>query len=358
MTPYWLLFALPALLALTQPGPSQRYRRQWPAEWWAAYLVLVAMIGLRHEVGGDWIAYLGHLEHAQTVSIWEALDDKDPAYSLLNWVVANQGGSVHWVNTVCAALFSWGLIAFCRTQPRAWLALVVSVPYLVVVVAMGYTRQGTAIGLVMLGLVSLTRNRLLPFVVWVALAATFHKSAVIVLPLAMLAGTERRGWNVLWIGAATVALFVLMVQESVESLAVNYLGREYESQGAGIRVAMNAVPAVIFLLIPSRFNLLPAQRAFWTWMSIGALVFIGLLAVSPSSTAVDRVALYWIPLQLFVLARLPEALGPRHSKNTGWAAAVMCYSALVLFVWLVFGAFSYTWLPYRFYPIEQFFDLI
>lgn len=357
MTPYWLLFALPALLALTQPGPSQRYRRQWPAEWIAAFLVLAAVIGLRHEVGADWEAYLHHLDLAQDMPLSEALSGKDPAYGLLNWMAVRLGGSVHWVNTACAALFAWGLVSFCRIQPRAWLALVAAVPYLVVVVAMGYTRQGTAIGLVMLGLVALNRGQLLRFVVWVALAATFHKSAVIMIPLAAVAGSQRRVWNLVWIAAATVALFVLMVQESLEALAINYIVREYESQGAGVRIAMNAVPATLFLLLRPRFRLLPAQQTFWSWMSIGALLFIALLAVSPSSTAVDRVALYWIPLQLFVLARLPDALGPRAARNEGWAIAVVGYSALVLFVWLVFGNYSWSWLPYRFYPFELFWQL-
>lgn len=353
MTAYWLLFALPALLALAQPAPTPTYGRHWPAAWWAVFFVLVAVIGLRHEVGGDWEAYLGHLETARSETFWEAAAGKDPAYSLLNWLVSRFDGRVHAVNSVCALIFAVGLVHFCRIQPRAWLALVVAIPYLVIVVAMGYTRQGTAIGLVMLALVALTRGQTLRFVVWIALASTFHKSAVILVPLALLAGSERRLLTVVWVLLAAVALFFLMLQESIDNLAVNYIGREYESQGAGVRVAMNALPAVIFLTFRRRFNLLPRLQTFWTWMAAGAIFFILLLAVSPSSTAVDRVALYWIPLQIFVLARLPEAIGrPAAKENNGWAGVIILYSALVLFVWLVFGAFSYTWLPYRFYPVE------
>jgi hypothetical protein len=59
-------------------------------------------------------------------------------------------------------------VSFCRTQPRPWLALTLAFPYLVVVVAMGYTRQGVAIGLEMLALLALERDRLLPFLGWIA----------------------------------------------------------------------------------------------------------------------------------------------------------------------------------------------
>jgi hypothetical protein len=72
--------------------------------------------------------------------------------------------------------------------------------------------------------------------------------------------------------------------------------------------------------------------------------------VSPSSTAVDRVALYWIPLQLFVLSRLPDAMSQRPGLNSIWVQLVVAYSAAVLFVWLFFASHAFAWLPYQFYP--------
>lgn len=352
MLPYWLLFLLPAWMAVEQLRPLPRYQALWPARWWGVFFVLVLVIGLRHQVGADWEAYLLHMQMGYDNTLIGALAEKDPAYGLVNWTVARLGGNIYVVNTVCALIFSWGLIRFCRMQPRPWLALVVAVPYLVIVVAMGYTRQGTAIGLTMAGLVSLARGSTLRFVLWMALAASFHKSAVILIPLAAMVSTRNRLWTLLWVGLAGAALFVLMVQESLDALTVNYIERQYESQGAGVRVAMNALPGLIFLLLRRRFALLPAQDAFWAWMSWGALLFIVLLAVSPSSTAVDRLALYWIPLQVLVWSRLPNALGRPDGTNTGWVWVMVGYSALVQFIWLVFGSFSYTWLPYRAWPFE------
>ena len=67
------------------------------------------------------------------------------------------------------------MVVFCLTQPRPWLALLIAVPYLVTVVAMGYTRQGVAIGIAMMGISALMGGGVFRFVLWVALAATFHK---------------------------------------------------------------------------------------------------------------------------------------------------------------------------------------
>ena len=350
MLPYWFLFFLAAWRASTNLRSKPVLTSKWPLKWQLMFLILVLMIGLRHQVGGDWTTYAEHIRQASYDSLIKVVAQGDPAYSLLNWLAAWMSLGPYFVNTICAILFSWGLVVFCRIQPQPWLALVVAVPYLVTVVAMGYTRQGTAIGLVMLSLAALSERKILRFLAFVALAAAFHKSAVILMPLAVLAGTKRKLWMAFWIGLSTALFYGLLLQDSVETLTVNYLGAQYDSSGAAIRVVMNAVPAILFLRYRQRFVMPQAERTFWTWMSLGAVVFVGLLLVSPSSTAVDRVALYWIPLQLFVLSRLPDALGQHSGKNAFWVRAVVAYSAAVLFVWLAFATYAFAWLPYQFYP--------
>ena len=183
MWPYWFLFLLPAFLALNSLRPVSL-----PAEttttlswnrrsdlWRVMYLLLVLIIGLRHQVGGDWPRYLDHVNALKNASIGDALQQKEPAVGLLNLLAANSGMGVYFSNTVCAVIFAWGLTAFCQAQPRPWLALVVAIPYLVTVVAMGYTSQGVAIGLAMRALVALNRGSVVRFVFLVGLAATFHK---------------------------------------------------------------------------------------------------------------------------------------------------------------------------------------
>jgi len=296
-------------------------------------------------VGGDWFAYISNMEISDLFT-----ESGDPANKLLFWLGINVGGGIYLVNLICAAFFSWGLLGFCREQPRPWLALTVAVPYLITVVAMGYTRQGVAIGLVMMGLVALGKGRTFQFMLWIALATTFHKSAVILIPLVALANTKRRVFTLLWVGVTGIALFALLLRESLDLLISGYIGDEYNSSGAAIRIAMNAVPAVLFLIFRKRFQLTPELRSFWTWMALSGLLLVLALKISPSSTAVDRVALYWIPLQLFVLSHIPDILGRHNRKNALWVSAIVSYSAAILFVWLFFGENSKSWLPYQFYP--------
>jgi uncharacterized protein (DUF983 family) len=313
-------------------------------------LLLVLLIGLRYQVGGDWGSYEAHYLNLLGVPLQEVLEKSDPGYYLLVWLVGKVNGGVYLVNLVCAGLFSLGLVVFCRQQPRPWLALAVAVPYLVIVLGMGYTRQGVALGLAMLGMVGLARQSNLRFVFFLALAATFHKSAVLLVPLAMLATPSNRLWTAFWVGTSGALLYWVLLADSVQGLMINYVEAQYQSEGATVRIAMNAVPAALLLVLRKRLAGSQAERNLWTLMALAALTTVGALLVSPSSTAVDRMALYLIPLQLYVFSRLPDLLA-QGSERRYWVLAVVGYSAVVLFVWLNFAAHSKYWLPYQFYPL-------
>lgn len=315
-------------------------------------LLLTALIGLRYEVGGDWSGYLGYLDRSSWLTFGEVFLQGDPGYILLNWLAVQTVGEIWGVNLLCGLLFSIGLVSFVKVQPRPWLALLVAVPYLVIVVAMGYSRQAVAIGLALMGLVSLTRDRSVArFVMWVALAATFHKTALLLVPIAALSADRGRIWTAMWVAGATLLLYYLFLEDSVGSLMAGYIGAEYQSQGAAIRVAMNALPAVTFLLLRQRFELSRVEMRLWTSMALFALGFVIILLISPSSTAVDRMALYFIPLQLFVLSRLPDAFSSSRRGLTLAVVSVVVYSAAVQFIWLNFASYADAWLPYQFYPL-------
>ncbi|MBS9719637.1 EpsG family protein [Tianweitania sp. BSSL-BM11] len=351
MLPYWLLLLVPAWAAFQEAALGKNRFQHYPGLGPFVFLLSV-FIGLRYNVGGDWTNYLGYYYRSAEYSLYEAVSSSDPGYILFNWMAAHWGVGIWFVNLACAALFSIGLVAFARAQPRPWLALLVAVPYLVIVVAMGYTRQGVAIGLAMLALRAFTRDKsVVKFVFWIALAATFHKSAVMLVPLAALSSDRGRVWTAAWIAGATALLYYLFLEDSVDRLMYGYITREYQSQGAAIRVAMNALPASIFLVFRRRFQLSPEERRVWTNMALLALAFVVFLFVSPSSTAVDRLALYVIPIQLFVFSRLPEAF-PVRGKVSLVVVLVIVYSAAVQFVWLNFAANAKSWVPYSFYPFS------
>jgi hypothetical protein len=318
--------------------------------WPGIFMGLALMIGFRHEVGADWEAYLLNVEEMQGESFGAILTTKDLAYGLFNWIGANVWGDIYLVNLGCACLFSGGLAVFCRDQPRPWLALFLAIPYLVVVVAMGYSRQGVAIGLAMFAMSNLASGGVSRFLFWVTLAALFHKSAVVLMPFAFFSAYRNRVFVICGIFFSAAILFFVLLQDQLDYYASNYLETQRDSSGAGIRIAMNVMPAAFFLIFKRRFELDSRIRNFWVWMAWSAILFVPLLMVSPSSTAVDRIALYWIPLQLLIYSRIPDAFGIPGRRNSNLVTLIAVYNFMLMIGWLSFSSYADFWLPYRFYP--------
>lgn len=346
MAIYWLMFLIPVCATLI-PG------RLRPSHAWVPWTLLsvffTVVMGLRHEVGGDWFNYLGHFDSVAYYSLPDILKHADPGYFLVNWLVSRAGGGVHYVNLICAAVTVVGTVVFSRAQPNPWLALLVAVPYMLLVVGMGYTRQAVALGFGLLGLAALSERRTRAFVLWVAIGATFHKSAVLLLPVAALAASRNRWLTTSIVAATSLLLYYLLLADSAEALWKNYVEADYESDGGLVRVMMNVIPAILLVLF--RRKLVPdlAERKLWLWMA--GFSFLCLPLVMISSTAVDRVALYLIPIQLFVFSRIPR-LATSVQVRTPLVLAVIGYYAATLFVWLNYAVHASAWLPYRFMPLS------
>lgn len=349
MTPYWLLFGL-VLFGVIAPRRLVRSQRQFV--WVLTGIGIALMIGFRHEVGGDWFNYARQFDWVAQMSFHDAiLTTKDPAYYPLGWLIARVGGNIYILNFACALLLAAGTLTLSNRQPLPWLALLSAVPYLLIVVGMGYTRQAAALGCAMLGLVALGDGKLRLFIAWVLVGAAFHKSAVLLIPIASLAATRNRVWTFVWVSATAVLGYWLFVHGSSDVLWQNYVESDYASasQGAVIRVMMNVTPAVLMLKFRRWISDDEQERKLWTLMAIAALACVPLLPIS--ATAVDRMALYFMPLQLFVFGRITRLSSTMH-RRTLLVLGVIFYYAAVQFVWLNFAGHADLWLPYRFWLLQ------
>ncbi|RZU99095.1 EpsG family protein [Spiribacter vilamensis] len=355
MWPYWLMFLLPSAVALgggwlsPQSRLSRRIYRPTYA-WLVVIAALTLFIGYRYQVGGDWGSYIAHFQSQSWLDLWDVLSGSDPGYYLINWWFVRNGGDIYAINLVCGLIGAVGVAVFSRTQPRPWLAMAVAIPYLVNVVMMGYTRQGAALGIGMIGIAALLRDRPRQFIIWALLAATFHKSAVVLLPLAVLGRSRNRLVTGAGVAGVAVVAYWVFVQDQFDQLYTNYIEAEYQSAGALVRLAMNAVPAAILLIWHRRFTLIDNEQRIWRWVALLAIALLLAFPIVPSTTALDRLGLFVIPLQLVVFSHLPDVFGQSGRSNQFWVLLVLAYYALVQFVWLNYAAHAFAWLPYQFYP--------
>ncbi|MFK5892030.1 MAG: EpsG family protein [Pseudomonadota bacterium] len=339
MTGYYLVYVLLMFFVFSYKESSKNI-----GAWIFIGVLFTLFIGLREHVGGDWNNYLGHFNTMYYYSLSEILGRSDPGYYSINWLLQDWGFEIYAVNLICGAIFTMGLIILCRQQPNPWLAFIVAIPYLIVVVAMGYARQAVAIGFVFWAIAALRDNQFMRFLLLVALAATFHKSAVLMIGLGLfLQGNGKliRFFAVAAIGFGIWSAFLAQYQDT---LWQNYVAVKMQSQGAFIRVAMNFVPASLFIIFRKQWKRTYQDYTFWLMIALGSVASIFVVGLAP--TAIDRVSLYFTPIQIVVFARLPQLLKDRIPIKTSTWAIVLFY-LLVLFVWLNYATHARFWLPYR-----------
>lgn len=335
MIAYWTMY----LLALL---PERRQLTNSGLFWGFVFVLLTLLIGYRFEVGCDWWAYKMWYMRAQ-YSLESSLSMGDPGYTVMNWFAGALGGDYHLANLFSAGIFTFGLLYFVRRQPAPILALAVAIPYTIIVVGMGYTRQGIALAFLMIALTRLGKGRNISFFLIVLVGALFHKTVAVLLPLGLISVAQDRGLMKWFVFGFAAWMGSFLVLDSAEQLWQNYVEADMQSQGALIRVAMNGVAAGAFLIFRKRWKRAFDDEYLYFWFAMAALACIPMLSIT--STAVDRMALYILPLQIAVFSRIPLLVGK--GNRTLMSVGVVAGYALVLGVWLNYAAHSRCWIPYQ-----------
>ena len=145
------------------------------------FIFLVLFIGLRHEVGVDWFQYMTHVYTDPT----EYLREK-PGYFLITSFSQINNLGLYGINFFSAAIFSFGLIYFCRNLRNPNFALISAYPYFIVVVAMGFVTQSCALGFELIGLTLYQKKNVTGFILMIALASTFHNTSLVLLSIPLI----------------------------------------------------------------------------------------------------------------------------------------------------------------------------
>jgi hypothetical protein len=351
MFPYWVLFAAGALFAL----PPQSRSSAWVKPVAVALAVALSIfIGLRYEVGVDWLTYRLIFVEANSFPLADAFLYGDPAYSVLNWLVGEFGGDIWHVNLVCAIIFSYGLLRLCLSLPQPGLAFLAAIPTLIVVTSMGYTRQATALGCVMVAATQFRGTINMKWPPWLLLGVLFHKSVILVLPIFALSGSRNRTLNLALIGGMGLFLLLNVLLRGLEQTLALYAEAELQSSGTLPRISIGAVLASVFFILPNRREQLGELYIFWRNMALASLFLVPAYYVIPSTTIVDRVGVLLLPLQLVTWSLIPAAIRRAPLAIGVVKLAAIVFNGAVLGVWLLYAQYSLYWMPYRNVILELF----
>ncbi|HMI40544.1 MAG TPA: EpsG family protein [Sphingomicrobium sp.] len=349
MLAYWLMlviFATGAIVVRDRPGAQSQSR---PVLFLAAVL-LTAFIGLRYQVGPDWSTYVDLYKYASRLDLAEVISHDDPGFYALMWLGRWLHLEVWALNLSCAAIFTSGLLAFARRQPNPWLTIAAAFPYLVMVVAMSGVRQATAIGFIFLGLAAFLDKKLYRFMFWVMCASLFHASALLMAVVVGLSYTRNRLQSIVLLCIATYPAYYIL-SASFEVYIHRYADESLQSEGTIYRVMMNFVPAVYLLFNLNKFTVERHEQVLWRNLAFVAIVCVPLMLFVPSSTALDRISLYVIPLQIYALSRIPTIISSNSREYLLSMTGLLIFLGMVMFVYLQFSVHGKYYIPYRLYPL-------
>jgi hypothetical protein len=338
--PYYLILltaAVPALVRQSQkPGLG----------WILFYILLVAFVGLRYQVGPDWEGYLMLADNAAAGSLTAAISQGDPLYFLILWTSMWAGFEIYGANIITSAIFLYGLFRYCRIMPNSWLALYSAIPFLVIVVGMSANRQAAAIGVTLLLLGTWKESSLGKRLILLLLAATLHASAGMFLVFFIVDSRLSIPKKIL----ATVAIvgafsYVLAVGDPLVRYSESYIGAADENFAAGAvqQILLNALPAALLLIRWRKFRDRTPQPSFVLAMSLAALVLLP--AAFLYSVAASRISFYLFPVSIAVLSTIPE-ISKQPRTRTFLRYVVIVYGIVTLTTWMELANHAYKYKPY------------
>ena len=222
---------------------------------------------------------------------------------------------------------------------------------------MGYTRQSIAIGFCYIAISYLLKpiniKILFLYFFLISIAFLFHKSAVIffVIPFLYIK-INFYNFFILALSCFIFSIFLLYIFFNDYLLyRLNYfLENNYSSFGAYIRVSILFLVSFFNFVVIRNFSFGNQIRKLNDISLFFIFVISSLIFISPSSVIVDRFLLYFyyiIPITIMLLID--------NSKNYVNKKIIMYCVTLIgllfILLWFNFASNSFSWIPYRFYPI-------
>ncbi|WP_109317296.1 EpsG family protein [Pseudovibrio ascidiaceicola] len=309
-------------------------------------IALSAFIGFRFEVGKDWIQYNYIFKLITELPFIDAMDLTDAGYSFLNWLSHQLGFGISAVFFFCAVVLVVGLMMFAAMTPYPWLAMAVAMPHIVTIMAMDHIRQTTALGFILIGLAFLKRDRVWVFLGCIVLGALFHRTAIICLIFGLLLVQKNRLLLYPAVLGISALLMEFLLADQIGVYILRYVETSAGSRGALIRLLLNALPAVGFLIYGKYANLPPRIDKVMKAMAWAAVFSLILLPLLPSPVIIDRIGKYFLPVQILFFPLIVSLL--RGYAFRFIATSLICaYLFLTQFYWLYTSELADFWVPYK-----------
>lgn len=310
------------------------------------YTILLIFVGLRYQTGGDWYSYEIKIIQLSTLEFYELLAQNEPGFSTLAYLMSWINEKHIVINVICATIFLTGIIKLGVEIGYPSMVMLLSFPFLIIVVGMGYVRQSVALGFLMIGIVNLSNGRNFSYFIYCIAAGFFHSSSIIMLLLGFTQCKIYRNYVLIGILFTVFGCFFYF-SGVFDEYYVSYVSSENQSGGVWYRLVLLDFSALIFLIFRTKFpNLNQQLIRYCTAMSLIALAFPFILLITDSTIGIDRFSIYLYPLQLITYTSLVFLFKGRENREI-YVLLVSINLLIVLMTWISYSPNASDWLPYR-----------
>lgn len=201
-------------------------------------------------------------------------------------------------------------------------------------------RQSFAMSICLLSVLCIEKRRFICFVILIALAATFHRTAIVFLPFYFVAKLKPNIRNVILmtIGFIVISFFL----EEITHMANEILDREYSgywnSVFAGIVPILFYLCGIVLALIYDRQR---ENHFFLNMLIIGLAIY----CMRYVTQAFERIAIYYTPA---IIIALPNALDKIKDKQLKMIlTGAICFALIMLFLHRInsslWGEYVFFW---------------
>ena len=337
-------------LALAFAGLFVKSRKAQDAALGVFGVALILFMGTRYETGCDYKAYEARFQFLyDDPSYLSYLGQEEPGFHWLNLAVHQLGLDYMWMNLAASLLFVVCLVRFVRLSPAPLLLLALCFPIVIVQLGMSGLRQALAVGFLLQALISFTQRGQIRTALWILVAAQFHQSAYMFLPLAMMAGRKFS------LPIAVVAMLLLgpaavfLLGERADVYSDRYVEQIYgenASGGAVFRYALALLPCIFFEIYSKRVqralpNIYPLLRTFS--LATFALAPIGVL----STVALHRLTFYILPMSMYLAICVAMVMPLKHRLSRKYLVFPAMGMGLYLTTWFTLSRHaSACYVPY------------
>jgi hypothetical protein len=316
-------------------------------------LGLWLFMGTRFETGCDFHGYLVRFETLYEGANASAFfGAEEPGFHLLNILIKRLGLGYVWLNVAASLVYLVCVFRFSRLAPRPLLLVALFFPIMIVQLGMSGLRQALAVGFLLLAFEQFVEKSKLRTAIWVVVAAQFHTSAYVFLPVAFLAGAQVSVSRI--IGALVVLgpVAALFLDERIQVYSDRYVEQIYgenSSSGALFRYAVIMIPAIGFEIYKKRVKrVFPKTYDLLRFFSLMTFALIPVAAVS--TVALHRFIYYVQPVSLLMFINVAMVLPHRRRASRQLLFAPVFVLGLYMLGWFGMSRHAdYCYVPYQSY---------